>query len=338
VFLIQPPDGSAFGVGSTMRPRLIFLHGIGGSRVVADELRLWSTALASGARLAGHSRFAADLEKDRPAGASFVYYGDLLQAPHAQGGDGLDLDDEEGAVLAALFLAMIDARLAGCPGEHERRILEHARAQIAPAGQPQGAGNVGRLAVNVATTLLSLPVIRRAGQWMAPKLMARDLAQVARYLARGEADREGLTLDQRIRERLARELNGGPAVVVAHSLGSVVALEALHEWSAAVPLFVTVGSPIGMRTVVWPKLRPQPPRTPESVGRWLNFWDRDDVVAARPHLEDDVLPNSSGIRVASSRVDSDGLWVHPATMYLATPGVAGPIAEVVTSPSATWSR
>jgi pimeloyl-ACP methyl ester carboxylesterase len=315
-----------------MRPRLIFLHGIGGPRMVADELRLWSKALAAGARLAGHSRFAAQLEND-PAVASFVYYGDLLQTPHAQGGDGLALNDEEGAILAGIFLALIDTQLAGCSGERERRVLEHARAQVAPEGQAQGAGNVLRLAVNAATTLLSLPLVRRAGQWITPKLMAGDLAQVARYLARGEADSEGLTLDQRIRARLAGALNGAPAVVVAHSLGSVVALEALHERAAAIPLFVTLGSPIAMRTAVWPRLVPQPPRVPEPVGRWLNFWDRDDVIAARPHIEADMLPNGSGIGVTSSRVDSDGLWVHPATKYLATPHVAGPIAEVLTSPA-----
>ena len=314
-----------------MRPRLIFLHGIGGPRVPAEELMLWSKALAAGAYRSGHSLFAAGLEKGQLDRTSFVYYGDLFQASQAQGGDGLNLAEEENAILAGIFLALIDAQLAEGPGERERRVLEHARAQVVPDGQPQGAGSVMRMTVNVATTLLSLPMVRRGGQWIGPKLMVRDLAQVARYLARGEADPEGRTLDQRIRARLAGALDDGPAVVVAHSLGSVVAFEALHERPAPIPLFVTLGSPIAMRAVVWPRLVPQPPRTPETVGRWLNFWDRDDVVTARPRLEGDILPSSSGIRVASCRVDSDGLWVHPATTYLATPGVAGPIAEAMTT-------
>jgi pimeloyl-ACP methyl ester carboxylesterase len=321
-----------------MRPQLIFLHGIGGPRIAAEELGDWSKALAVGARLAGHSRFAAEIDRDRPEGVAFVYYGDLMEVPHAQGGNGLDLTDAEGTILVEVLLSLIDARLARDTDARERRVLEHARAQVAPAGQAQGVGNLVRLATNAATTLLSLPVARRGGQWLAPRLMVKDLAQVARYLAREEADHEGVTLDRRIRARLAEALGDGPVVVVAHSLGTVVALETLHECSPAIPLFVTLGSPIAMRTVVWPRLVPQPPRTPEAVSRWLNFWDRDDIIAARPFLEADVLPNSSGTAVASSRVDSDGLWVHPATMYLATPHVSGPIAEAMTSPAWQPSR
>lgn len=44
-----------------------------------------------------------------------------------------------------------------------------------------------------------------------------------------------------------------------------------------------------MRAVVWPKVRPRPPTTPDTVVPWLNFWNRDDVIAARPILESDVL-------------------------------------------------
>lgn len=321
-----------------IRPRLVFVHGIGRPRDVAEELGLWSRALATGARQAGHSRFAAELEAGPPSWVSFVHYADLFAAPQAQGGHGLNLDDQEAAILADLFLSLIDARLAECSDEQDRRILAHARAQIAPEGQAQGTGNVVRRIVNATTTLLSLRPLKRSGQWLVPRLMAGDLAQVARYLARGEADAGAVPLDQRIRGRLASALDATPAVVVAHSLGSVVAFETLHECSTAIPLFVTLGSPLAMRTVVWPRLVPQPPRTPERVGHWLNFWDCDDFIAARPHLEADLLPNSSGIQVASRRVDSDGLWVHPAATYLATPGVGGPIAEALTAPSGPTPR
>ena len=35
-----------------------------------------------------------------------------------------------------------------------------------------------------------------------------------------------------------------------------------------------------------------------------------------------MRPNGAGVRVASSRVDSDGFWVHAAVKYLASPAVA----------------
>lgn len=116
----------------------------------------------------------------------------------------------------------------------------------------------------------------------------------------------------------------GPAIVISHSLGTVVSYEALHDWPGEVPLFVTVGSPLAMRTVVRPRLRPTPACTPPGVRRWLNFWDRDDIIVARPRLERDILPNALGVVPESDRVDSDGLWVHTASTEHAPMGVQPP--------------
>lgn len=160
--------------------------------------------------------------------------------------------------------------------------------------------SVLRRALNVATTLMALKPWRGVAHWATPKLMVRDLAQVSRYLARGESDASGVTLDARIRRRLHEALGDEPAVVVAHSLGTVVALEALHGHPERVPLLVTLGSPLSMRTVVRPRLLPQPPSTPGTVERWLNFWDKDDIIAVRPHLERDIVPNASGVGPAAA--------------------------------------
>jgi hypothetical protein len=318
-------------VGGVMRPRLVIVHGIGGLRDEASELRRCLVALAAGARQAGHSSVASELEYGHLVQASLAYYADLFVSEQAQGVNVSDLGDAEAVILADLMRAIVDAYLDRPYRGRERRIIEHARVQAAAEGQTQGVGNLVRQALNVATTLLSLGPVRRAGQWATPKLMVGDLAQVARYLARCEPDTDAITLDQRIRSRLIHVLGREPAVVVAHSLGTVVAMEALHEYPAEVPLFVTLGSPISMRTVVWPRLVPQPPSVPDGVSRWLNFWDRDDVIAVRPLMEDDLLANVAGVRVASSRIDSDGLWVHPAAKYLASPYVGGPVAEALVS-------
>ena len=52
-----------------------------------------------------------------------------------------------------------------------------------------------------------------AGQWLSARLLVRDLAQVARYLGRREADEHGHTLDQRIRARLHTAMGDGPVIV-----------------------------------------------------------------------------------------------------------------------------
>lgn len=92
---------------------------------------------------------------------------------------------------------------------------------------------------------------------------------------------------------------------------------------------MTLGSPLATGAAVLQRLVPQPPRTPNRVERWLNFWDRDDVVVGRPRLDKWMLPNAAGVVPVTSRVDSDGLWVHTATKYLRQAEVAGPLVEAL---------
>lgn len=323
-----------------MVPRLVFVHGIGGLRDTARELDAWTGALADGMRAAGHSALAARLTAGGVDICSLAYYADLFADPEAQGGPEPGGDEAADEILAELLAGLVSALASENTGadepsdaarRHRERVLAHASAEAAPADQAQGSLSVLRRALNVATTLMALKPWGAVAGWATPRLMVRDLAQVSRYLARGESDASGLTLDTRIRRRLHTALGDTPAVVVAHSLGTVVALETLHDHPVRTPLLVTLGSPLSMRTVVRPRLRPQPPRTPEHVERWLNFWDKDDIIAVRPKLERDIAPNASGVLPSSGRTDADGVWVHSAGKYLAQAAVAGPVAEALTA-------
>ncbi|MFB7954158.1 hypothetical protein [Streptomyces sp. NPDC056045] len=320
----------------------MFVHGIGGLRDAERELAGWTGALADGMRAAGHTALAERLTTTDADRCAFVSYADLFSPPEAQGGGGATAEGDAGEILEDLLVELVAALAAehsATEAPHDgawrnrERILAHARAEAGTSGQAQGSLSALRRALNVATTLMALKPWGGVARWATPKLMVGDLAQVSRYLARGEKDASGLTLDRRVRNRLHEALGDAPAVVVAHSLGTVVALEALHEHRAATPLLVTLGSPLSMRTVVRPRLLPQPPRTPERVARWLNFWDKDDIIAVRPLLERDVAANAAGVLPRSSRVDSDGVWVHSAGKYLAQAAVAGPVAEALLSVS-----
>ncbi|GFE19224.1 hypothetical protein Sgleb_72710 [Streptomyces glebosus] len=232
--------------------------------------------------------------------------------------------------LSALLLDAINERLTQDPDEREARMLKKAKAQLLPDGEAQGAGDILRRTLSALNSLLTLPGLRTMGHWASAGVMISQLSQVQRYLARKGSEEDGLTLDARIRDRVIKELNpSGPTIVVAHSLGTVVAFEALHDYDGAVPLFVTLGSPIGMRTAVQPHMRPHPLQVPHTVRRWLNFWDRDDFVVANPQLHKWVAPNGASVAPVSRRVDSDGAWVHPAAKYLAQPAVAGPVMEAL---------
>lgn len=309
--------------------RIVLVHGIG-SHPRPDRTRAdWTAALARGMELAGHTDLAEILRAGERVNVELAHYSSLYRPAGAQGAIEDLPDDAEAALLRQLTAELAD-RIDGEPTTAtDQQVLDAVRAQLEFAGTPQGLGQVGRVALNAVTTLFELDPLRRAGHWTSAAVMAGDLRQVTRYLRHGEPDAHGVTLDRRIRARVTDLLGPEVVAVLGHSLGSVVAYEALHEHRQPIPLLVTFGSPLGMRTVVLPSLRPRPPTTPPGLVRWINIWDKDDVMVARPDLRRFITANHQGIGPVSRRVDSDGLWVHPATAYLAHPGLAGPVAEAV---------
>jgi hypothetical protein len=76
---------------------------------------------------------------------------------------------------------------------------------------------------------------------------------------------------------------GVPTVVVAHSLGTVVAYTLIKEEGKAngwnIPLLVTVGSPLSVNAI---KKAVAPNEHPRGVGKWLNALDPSDTVALYP--------------------------------------------------------
>ncbi|MFD9224939.1 hypothetical protein ACFWDI_34205 [Streptomyces sp. NPDC060064] len=86
----------------------------------------------------------------------------------------------------------------------------------------------------------------------------------------------------------ALQAGGGCQVVVAHSLGSVVAYETLHAFpEIKVELLVTLGSPLGLPALsrtLEPALQYGKGARPPGVGRWVNIADVGDLVALPPEL------------------------------------------------------
>jgi len=93
------------------------------------------------------------------------------------------------------------------------------------------------------------------------------------------ATRQGVR--DEINRLVAAVLTEQPTVVIGHSLGSVVAYNVLR-WDARtlrIPLFVTVGCPLGVRPI---RDQLQLLRFPSAVSVWLNAFDRRDVIALYP--------------------------------------------------------
>lgn len=147
-----------------------------------------------------------------------------------------------------------------------------------------------------------------------------------------------------IREEHAK---GSEIMVVAHSMGSIIAYDALRDIgnedgnNVAVPHFITIGSPLGLPHVKGKIIeeRGYDPRvrTPSIVTQsWTNFADRKDPVALDSRLRDDYAANRHDVRVRDDEVandyhtgegDSRDENHHKSYGYLRTPEVSKCIAQ-----------
>lgn len=246
--------------------RLLLVHGRAQGERSADEIREeWLGALGRGCDAAGIARLPDTVDARVP------FYGarlDRLTAlppagevvPRGPGGDAPDPFQAELVLELAERAGITDAEIA------------------AESGEPATArGPRNWEWVQAAGRLLS-----RRSPWLSERVMARFTADVAAYLRSPRTCRE-------INGMVAAELDSGPAVVVGHSLGSVVAYWVLTEVSQAqVPLFVTLGSPLGIPAVQ--SYLPKPLGMPRRVRHWFNAADERDEVALFARLDRDVFP------------------------------------------------
>lgn len=134
-----------------------------------------------------------------------------------------------------------------------------------------------------------------------------------------------------IQERLRVWLTSGPGpfVVVAHSMGSIVAYDILRELEnrkVAVPLLVTVGSPLGIEEIQQRVARPL--KVPAMVKHWHNFAARFDIVAIDRSLSGEYKPKS---QLTDHPIATSGLLDNPHDVegYLGHEQVRGIVTATV---------
>ncbi|MER6255188.1 hypothetical protein ABT224_27935 [Streptomyces sp. NPDC001584] len=167
-------------------------------------------------------------------------------------------------------------------------------------------------------------VAERTGQRPAvvEKSVKLFFPEVTRYFATGRAP---------VRERVkASMLRHRPDVVVAHSLGSVVAYEALHDLAGAldVRLLLTLGSPLALPNAVFHRLDPGPLEgrgvRPPGVRQWVDIADVGDFVAVPKGELARVFEGVEG----RPEISIAPLWPHSVLDYLKHPAVAEAITAV----------
>jgi hypothetical protein len=275
--------------------RIVAVHGIGNQYGGEYQLsKNWLPALQDGLARAGADPIdEADLR--------CAFYGDLFRP----GGkaldtfyDASDLDDEwEQELLLAWW-------------------KEAAHLDPLVSGPDTGGKGIGWSVLQSALDGLSQSSFF-AG--LAETALIGDLKQVRRYLR--EPD-----LRSTARQRVLAALGPDTNVVIGHSLGSVVAYEALcaaHEQPART--FITLGSPLGIRHLIFDQLDPAPNeglgRWPEGLSRWVNIAAADDIVALEKNLN-----SRFGATVIDQLVDN-GARVHDAVRYLCTREVGDAVAS-----------
>ncbi len=142
-------------------------------------------------------------------------------------------------------------------------------------------------------------------------------------------------------------LKGNRVMLIAHSMGSIIAYDVLRDIgqedpSFEVAQFVTIGSPLDLPHVkakiielrTYDRKKSERVRTPTIVTEsWTNYADRRDKVALDSHLRDDFGPNKRGISVTDDLVDNSYLSpggepnYHKSYGYLRTPELSKQIEE-----------
>jgi hypothetical protein len=242
--------------------KVVGVHGIAqeyrGPHLLKNQ---WLPALQDGVKFAGGSLLADDFD--------MAYYSDMFRPPAVMASGGFpplmpnDLDDPDDAVLLDLLwreAALVDQDVP----DPDAKVMGHT---------PQW--------VQSALNALSHSKFF-AG--LAERVMIGMIKQVHLYFT-----------DPKVRasavDSVGAVVTDETRVVIGHSLGSVVAFEALaaakSEWH--VHTLITLGSPLGIRNLIFDRLEPPPVNDraarPEGLQAWLNVAAPDDIVALEKRLD-----------------------------------------------------
>jgi hypothetical protein len=129
--------------------------------------------------------------------------------------------------------------------------------------------------------------------------------------------------------------DGEDVLVLAHSLGSIVAYELLHKWQAlSVRQLVTLGSPLGSATIQETIRRDVPLAFPPELTDWLNISFENDYVASVHDFSAD-FPSGDDRRIVNldASRESPLEWLpwlsHDLDVYLSAGDTATAVARLL---------
>jgi pimeloyl-ACP methyl ester carboxylesterase len=305
-----------------------FIHGIANKPPADDLLRIFREAVARGAEplplgdlgVSSSSVYWADLLYEQPDDNLSAYEGTAENTAAAMDGGGDAPAPVARTAEERAFIGALRERLMGFSDAE----LETTGPPAAP-DQPKGA-------------LERIPL-----PWFIKKrILNAYLRDVHHYLFDVEfapPGRPATHIQQTIRRRFADALSARmvtrPHVIIAHSMGTVIAYDCLKRVADCVPVdgLITLGSPLGLDEVQ-DKLQPGWSRSDgfpqEKVGRaWANLFDRlDPVCGFDPILANDYRKGGT-TTVVDVAVKNDGTWRHSATKYRRPPSFCSALRRML---------
>jgi hypothetical protein len=306
---------------------ITFIHGIA-NKPPEDRLRAsWERALAAGD---GINLGAEGVT------TSMVYWADVMYgAPMGEAGfESLEAAGREFERTEDIDLSFI-ADAEGAEAEFVNSLK--ARLNFEAEVDEDEAPPVGEAGVEYER--IPLP------GWLKKRIMQAFLRDVHHYLFNASnSPRSGETylVQDEIRGRVTDKLSLGaeaagdePHVIVAHSMGTVMAYDCLkrHDPVPRVDGLVTLGSPLGLDEIQdafapeWSRDDGFPSR--KLVGSWYNVFDRLDPVAGLdPGLANDYKRQSLEVVNDVSEANS-GAWRHSVSKYLGGPKLRDALAQML---------
>lgn len=298
-----------------MKCNLVFVHGRSQEMKDASALKKeWLEALDSGLASAG-------LSLPLPAeDVHFPYYGQTLY----------DLVNDTPAEHVAEVIVR-GAAQSSAERIFIQQVLEEVAALSSLTPKQIEAEDENRTVArgmldHEAYLLAILRALDRNVPFASGASIALATRDVHRYLTRpGIRDR----IEAGVRTALSVDT---PSVVVAHSLGTVVAYNLLRREAETcgwkVPMLITLGSPLGVRAI---RLRLAPIVHPVGVAAWFNARDPRDLVALHP-LDTESFSIKPAIENKNDVVN-DTENRHGISGYLRDPEIARRIHDALTCAS-----
>jgi hypothetical protein len=274
---------------------LILIHGRGQAGLNSTELEdEWIAALKKGLA-------ANNLTLPESTNIIFPYYGDHLQFLEKGWIDSITTLAERGAVSSdeLKFFNELLTEIAAAKDITNDQI----HAMYDQTLKERGALNWGW----VQAIMRTINAIGRGDTFL--ELFTGD---VFMYLTRPALSRE-------IDKFVKGHFNNEPTVVVAHSLGTIIAYKVLGQVDCDVDTLITLGSPLGVKSIK-SKLRKPFARPNCLKGDWFNSYDDRDYIALVPLTRkyfnvDPEINNRSDMKNETSNH-------HGITGYLNDAGVA----------------